>query len=86
MRSAVDDEYDDELLSADTDRVVILGEAMLYGLLDEHPENELSKYVLGFMDVYLDDPHERALFNLSPRLDYDDKVVPFKPPRDEFGA
>lgn len=34
--------------------------------------------------MYLDEANERALFNLSPRLDYNDKLLPLKPPRDEI--
>jgi hypothetical protein len=34
--------------------------------------------------MYLDDANERALFNLCPRLDYNDKLLPLKPPRGEM--
>lgn len=80
MRSAIDKGYEGGGLTADEDRSIILGNTIL-SLLEEAPEADLSKQVLAFLDVYLDDPNERALFNLCPRLDYNDKLLPLKPPR-----
>jgi hypothetical protein len=83
LRSAIDQEYEGGGLTADEDRSIILGDAIQW-LLEEVPENILSKQILEFLDMYLDDANERALFNLSPRLDYNNKFLPLKPPRDEI--
>ena len=83
MRSAIDQEYEGGGIDPDTDRVLVMGYALLW-LLEELPEHMLSKQVLMFLDAYLDEAGERALFNLCPRLDYDGKVVPLKRPRDEM--
>jgi hypothetical protein len=42
---------------------MILGYALQW-LLEEVPNDPLSEQKLAFMDLYLDDPNERALFNL----------------------
>jgi hypothetical protein len=82
VRSAIDKEYEDSAISADEERWMILGYAIQW-LLEEVPNDPLSEQILAFVDLYLDDPRERALFNLCPRLDYNDKLLPLKPPRDE---
>jgi len=46
--------------------MIILGNEILL-LLDVAPEAELSQEVLAHLDMSLDDPKERALFNLSQR-------------------
>jgi hypothetical protein len=68
VKSAIDKEYEGGPMTADEERMIILGDAILW-LLKEAPEDELSKQVLAFLDVYLNDPNERALLNLCPRLD-----------------
>ena len=83
MKSAVDKEYQADAFSADDDRMLILGDAILW-LLEEFPDYILSKQILEFLDVYLGDANDRALFNFSPRLGYNDKLLPLKPPRDEI--
>jgi hypothetical protein len=82
VRSAIDKEYEDSPISADEERWMILGYAVQW-LLEEVPNGPLSEQILAFIDLYLDDPRERALFNLCPRLDYSDKLLPLKRPRDE---
>ncbi len=82
FRSAYDDEYDGPL-DPDLERGLALGAAFGW-LLDEYPEHPFTKDVLRFLDVALVEPEERALFNLSPRLDYDDKLVPLRPPLEEM--
>ena len=63
MKSAVDNEYAAAGLTADTDRTLIVGDAILW-LLDELPDTDAAQTVLVFLDSYLTDGHERALLNL----------------------
>lgn len=80
MRSAIDKEYEGGGIDPDTDRVLVMGYALLW-LLEEFPEDSVSKQVLAFLDAYLDEPRERALFNFCPLPDGNDKVTPLRPPR-----
>lgn len=70
-------------LTADEERMIILGNEIL-AFLEEHPGREFSQQVLAFLDVVLTEDSQRALFNLSPRMRYDGKMLPFKLPRDDF--
>jgi hypothetical protein len=77
MRSAVDETYSDAF-TADEDRMLVLGNALL-SELENFPDSPMSKVVLRFLDGDLTDSNERALFNLAPLLSPDDdKVVPLK--------
>lgn len=80
MKSHVDKDYEGGALTPDQDRALILGDHLLVEL-EIDPGSLLSRLILASLDQSLTDPHERALFNLSPKLDYDDRLRPFKPPR-----
>lgn len=80
MKSHVDQENDAEIFSADDERLLIIGVHLL-SELETNPAGPLSKMLLAALDQSLTDAHERALFNLSPKLDYDETLRPFKPPR-----
>ena len=75
MKSDVDKEYEGRGITADEDRIIVLGSEIL-GLLDEYPDGELSAQVLAFLDARLTDAGERALFNLRPKADCNGKPLP----------
>lgn len=82
FRSTIDAQYDG-VLDPETDRGLILSESFLW-LLDEYPEHSFTKQVLRFLDVVLNEPEERALFNLCPRLKYEEKLTALRLPLDEL--
>ena len=75
-------EYDGPL-DPETERGLALMEAFQW-LLNEHPERHFTKQVLRFLDVFLDEPEQRALFNFSPRLKYKGKLLALRHPLDEM--
>ncbi len=75
FRSTVDEEYSD-YFTADDDRQIVIGSELMW-LLDECPDDPLTRQVLKFLDQYLDEPEERALFKLCSRLK-GKKVVPLR--------
>lgn len=75
MRSPVDHTYEGGILSADDDRQIILGSALL-SELDDCPQSQVSQAVLALLNETLTDANERALFCLPPLLPPDNRIVP----------
>ena len=73
MRAKIDETYSN-VFTADDDRMLILGDALLWEL-ENFPDSGLSRAVLDYLNEHLTDSDERALFNLAPVLPPDDTVI-----------